>query len=91
MSGYTDHGLSPDGVLSVIRDARAHVERDHWLVGGPKRTIVVLLAEIDRLRALVASAGAVISEIGCECACDHSTEEDHDEDCDLCEAERGAR
>jgi len=43
-----------------------------------------LLAEVDRLRALIASAGAVISEIGCECACDHSTEEDHDDDCDPC-------
>ena len=43
-----------------------------------------VIAERDALRALVDAAGAVISEIGCECACDHSTEEDHDDDCDPC-------
>lgn len=44
--------LTPDGVEVVIGEARAHVERDAWLSRGTRRTLGVLLAEIDRLRAL---------------------------------------
>lgn len=55
--------------------------------GGVSATISEtrdLLAEIDRLRARLAAAGAVVSEIGCDCTC-HVPEVDdgeHDDDCD---------
>lgn len=50
----------------------------------PATSIVDLLAEIDRLRARLAAAGAVVSEIGCDCTC-HVPEVDdgeHDDGCD---------
>lgn len=44
--------LTRDGVEVVIDEARAHVEHDAWLCRGTRRTMGVLLAEIERLRSL---------------------------------------
>lgn len=41
--------------------------------------------ERDEALARIKAAGDVVSDNGCDCACDHSTlHEDHDEDCEVC-------
>lgn len=62
---------------------------DTWTAGRAlrdlRREVDRLRAEAADLRARIEAAGNVVSDNGCDCACDHSTlHEDHDEDCEVC-------
>lgn len=61
------------------RRKRAEVERDaaHERAQKAER-------ERDEALARIKAAGDVVSDNGCDCACDHSTLQDHDEDCEVC-------
>ncbi len=67
--------LTRDGVEVVIGEARAHVERDAWLSRGTRRTMGVLLDEIDRLRALpvLRTCGSCVHLYRRGRSCEHPT------------------
>ena len=71
--------------------ARIRAGYDRTVADSWRAKVAQVEAERDALRTLVDAAGSVISEVGCECACDHSTEDDHDDDCDLCSVCRIAK
>ncbi|MBK8260179.1 MAG: hypothetical protein IPK80_02445 [Nannocystis sp.] len=79
------HHTGEHGVSQSVADAHAT-----WAAVVRERDAATERAEKaererDEARARIEAAGNVVSDNGCDCACDHSTlHEDHDEDCEVC-------